>query len=199
MSDTDPELRALFALPELTLSLRRFGSSRRTPSSSSAAIGASEAAAAGAAAATRAAHERFFNPLLAARRTAEEARERAAVVAAFDVRRLAALLDAAIRGFAAERFANDAPARRALEAELGDIVEPYRVSLGRLRTLAESAAAAVPDDEQPWRAWVEQLRAVFRIADAVWTPLCDTLETTAPSTAGRPRRLPGFGSRGKSR
>ena len=160
----------LFELPELTLSLRRFGSGRRSSGS-----GRAEDLTT---AATREAQERFFSPLLAARRAAAAAPGRAAVVVAFDGRRLTALLDAAVRGFASDRLGADPPARRAFEAELAEIVEPFRVALQRLRAIAEESGAErsgnVADDR--WRSWVEQLRATFRIADAVWQPLGDALE-----------------------
>src|SRR5262245_53136376 len=98
-------------LPELTLSLRSFGSRRGQPDSD-AAHGQDQ--------------ERFFAPLLDARRRAAEAHSTEEVLAAFDARRLAAALDAAVRAFAGERSAARPAAQRALEAELLEIVEPLR-------------------------------------------------------------------------
>ena len=66
---------------------------------------------------------------LDARRTAAQAVSKPQVVAAFDSRRLGALVDTAVREFAAARFATQAPARRALEAELFELIEPLRDGL----------------------------------------------------------------------
>lgn len=186
-------------LPELTLSLRRFGSSRRplgspprTTPHDIAAIDPLDAA-----------QEQFFAPLLTARRTAANAAsagDRERIVAAFDGRRLTAIIDATLRAFATERLATDPPARRAFEAELGEIVEPLRVALARLRDVSRELADARDDTDEVddrWRGWLEQLGATFRIADAVWSPLCDALHH-APTARPRVRRwlrIPFLGGR----
>jgi len=83
-------------LPELMLSLRSFGSRRRSPNDDGTLDDE---------------QERFFGPLLDSRRTAAKAVTRAQVVASFDARRLTALIDATMRAFAAERYTTRAPAR----------------------------------------------------------------------------------------
>src|SRR5436309_583141 len=118
MSDPIP----FAALPELMHSLRSFGSGRGAPNDGPT---------------LPEDQERFFGPLLAARRAAAQAVARPQVVAAFDARRLTAAIDAKVREFAAERLGTRAPARRALEAELFELVEPLRDALQMLGSLAE--------------------------------------------------------------
>lgn len=160
-------------LPELMLSLRSFGSRRGSPNES---VSLDEDQA------------RFFAPLLDGRRTAAQAVSRPQIVAAFDPRRLAALVDAAVRDFAAARFATHAPARRALEAELFEIVEPLRDALTVLASLAESIpfGQSAPVADEQWTIWLAQLRVVFRVADASWPAMRDALASSPPaSTSGR--------------
>jgi len=168
MADLLPEL------PELMLSLRSFGSRRGVPNES----GSLDAE-----------QERFFAPLLDGRRTAAQAISRPQVVAAFDSRQIAALFDAAVREFAAARFATQAPARRALEAELFEIMEPLRDSLTVLASLAERipfGQNALAGDEE-WTLWLAQLRVVFRVADAIWPPLRDALASSPLAGSGSRR------------
>ena len=160
-------------LPELTLSLRSFGSRRRMPDQHGW-LDEDEA--------------RFFAPMLDARRAAAAATSRGQIVGAFDGRRIGALLDAAVRAFAAERFQTRPPARRALEAELFEIVEPLRAALRELRERAEMMAAAArgPAGEyEGWTPWLEQLRATFRTADAIWPTLCEALLSAPRPPAGK--------------
>jgi hypothetical protein len=154
-------------LPELMLSLRSFGSSRRLPNDS---------------ADLHDEQERFFAPLLSGRRTAAQAVTRAQVVAAFDGRRMMAMIDATARSFAAARFPKRAPALRAFEAELTEILEPLRESLDTLRGLAEGVSSGAESPDR-WSAWLRQLQAVFRIADASWPPLRHSLASW-PRIAG---------------
>ena len=172
MADILPEL------PELMLSLRSFGSRRGVPNE---------------AGSLDAEQEHFFAPLLDGRRTAAQAMSRAQAVAAFDSRRLTALFDDAVREFAAARFATQAPARRALEAELFEILEPLRDALTVLASLAERipfGQNSVAADEQ-WTLWLAQLRVVFRVADTSWPALRDALASsaTAVSASGRWRLI----------
>jgi hypothetical protein len=151
-------------LPELTRSLRSFGSRRHAPNENPA---------------LDEAQARFFAPLLDARRTAATALTRAQVAAAFDARRIGASIDATIRAFAAERFQARPPARRAFEAELFEIVEPVSLALRALREASEALAAALTSGEQyeqQWNHWLAELRFVFRTADDRWAPLCRALE-----------------------
>ena len=166
-------------LPELMLSLRSFGSRRGAPNESEP-LDEEQA--------------RFFAPLLDGRRTAAEAVSRPQIVAAFDSQRLAELVDDAVREFAASRFATRASARRALEAELFEIVEPLRDALTMLARLAE----AIPLGQDPlvadehWMLWLAQLRVVFRVADTSWPPMRDVLASSPRATAsGRWRFISG--------
>ena len=87
-----------------------------------------------------------------------------------------------MREFAAVRFASHAPARRALEAELFEIVEPLRDALVVLASLAEAIpfGQSAPVADERWTLWLAQLRVVFRVADASWPPLRVAL-SSAPS------------------
>lgn len=134
--------------------------------------------------------ERYFAPLLDARRTAAKAVTRPQVMAAFEGRRLTALIDASIRAFAAERFGTRAPARRAFEAELFEIVEPLRDHIQSLREIAERPAGADGSPEQyaHWSLWLEQLRVVFRVADSSWPTLAEALAAAPPTASSGPKR-----------
>jgi len=161
MSDRIPPFDEL---PELTLSLRSFGSRRHASPNESLASDDEQ--------------ERFFAPLLAGRRSAAHGMSRPQVVAAFDARRMTATIDATVRSFAAERFAKRTPGLRAFEAELFEMLEPLHDSLQRLRDLADSVPTGPesPDQYQRWTVWLAQLRAVFRIADASWPQLRRALD-----------------------
>ena len=161
-------------LPELMLSLRSIGSRRGWPND---------------AVALEEEQQRYFAPLLDARRTAAKAVTRTQVIAAFDGRRVTALIDATIRAFANERFGARAPARRAFEAELFEIVEPLRDALQSLRALGESPGAAAESAELQarWALWLAQLRVVFRVADSSWPALSAAL-SAAPLEAKALRR-----------
>ena len=142
-----------FALPEVTRALRAYGSRRGNPGSD---------------------HDRFFAPLVDPLRAARDhvARGgtepwRAATLA--DGAAMATALRDALSGLAAERFPQQPPERRALEAELHDLVEPVTDALA---VLAERAAALrdAPDDERltRWRAWAAALGDAFARADRAW-------------------------------
>lgn len=164
------------SLPELTRTLRAFGSSRaRRSVPGGRDTDASE-------------QHRFFAPLLEARRSAGSA-DAIASMAAFDASTLSRALEATLLGFAADRHVEAGPARRALEAELIDATEPL---FDALRSLAHAAAAAASaaDDLRLWRAWSAQLRSTFEIADRVWMAVDDVLDAAhrtrpAPARTGR--------------
>jgi hypothetical protein len=150
------------ALPELTRTLRGFGSRR------------------GSRGVRDSAHrdqQRFFAPLLDARRKAWGTREPAATIAAFDAVSLAEGFDAILVSFATERHGDNAPARRALTAELIDLSEPLREALDALKESAGEATAAT-DDLKLWRAWAMRLRATFETADRVWLTLDAALDAS---------------------
>lgn len=148
------------ALPELTRTLRGFGSRR------------------GSRGLRRSAHgdqQRFFAPLLDARRRAWGTREPAATIAAFDAGSLAAAFEAILDSFARERHGVNGPARRALTAELTDLSEPLREALDALGGAAGEASAAT-ENLRLWRLWALQLRATFETADRVWLALDAALD-----------------------
>lgn len=146
-----------YAIPELTRTLRSFGSRR----------GRQIADAELERVTTN--QRRFFSPLLEARRAAGHAHG-AAAISAFDAAALARSLDETLRTFAAERFAQSGPARRALEAELEEVSEPLVLALTTLARFGGEAAAA-SHDLRAWREWSTQLRATFESADRVWIAL----------------------------
>jgi hypothetical protein len=150
------------ALPELTRTLRAFGSSRARR------VGPGGRT-------TDAAEQRqFFGPLLDARRNAGAASGEAAI-AAFNAGTLASVLTATLKQFAAERQPEAGPARRALEAELEDASEPLFDALTALRESADAAIAAA-EDLRLWRVWSAQLRTTFETADRVWMSLDEALD-----------------------
>ena len=139
------------AVPELTSALRAFGSRRGHRSVRTHA--------------TRD-QQRFFAPLLDARRQAVSAKTPGAAMAAFDAGSLTTAFDTALHELAAQRYGDNAPARRALEAELVDLAEPLHAALESLREAARQASAS--EDLKVWRAWTRQLGATFAAADRVW-------------------------------
>ena len=149
------------ALPELTHALRAFGSRRGHR---------------GRRATAAADQRRFFAPLLEARRQAVAAAAPPDALAAFDADALIAALTAELRKIAEERHGENAPARRALEAELLDLSEPLQEQLAALRDLAREAHEA-SGDMRPWRAWTRQLGVMFECADRVWLTLDAALDT----------------------
>jgi len=149
-----------FVLPELTRTLRTFGSRRgqrgRRPGAA-------------------AEQQKFFATLVDARRAASKSSSAAETIAAFESAALTRSLDEALRRFASERFGQNGPARRALEAELVDASEPLHAAL---RALGERASAAVEhaDEIRAWRSWAASLRDVFEAADRVWVALDGALD-----------------------
>jgi len=147
-------------LPEVTLALRTFGS-RRAMSHRRDSAPADQ--------------RRFFAPLLEARRAAGAAPMPAAVIAAFDAQMLAQAVADALQEFVAERHAESGPARRALEAELEEIVEPLVAAIHALGGVGAEAREAV-HDLRLWRSWAVQLRVTFETADRVWISLDAALD-----------------------
>ena len=157
------------SLPELTRTLRAFGSSRaRTSTPGGRSTDASE-------------QQRFFAPLLEARRAAASV-EVTQSMRAFDVAALTAAMEQTLRQFAADHHDQPGPARRALEAELEEIAEPL---FERLRALNASATGALAeaDDLRLWREWSLQLRMTFEAADRVWIALDAVLDAAHRSAA----------------
>lgn len=160
------------ALPELTRTLRAFGSSRaRHAGTAARSTDAAE-------------QQRFFAPFLEARRRAGSGDDALAV---FSGVALADALTKILQDFASERQPEPGPARRALEAELVDASEPLFDALTRLRQLADDAGAAMQDFRR-WRAWSAQLRATFETADRVWMSLDAALEIAHRQAAAEAAR-----------
>jgi hypothetical protein len=148
------------SIPEVTRTLRAFGSTR---AQTKRAESASD-------------QQKFFAPLLDARRQATGVSTAPAVLAAFNAASLAQAIAQAITEFVGERFAEPGPERRALEAVLTDLAEPLIISLHALSAAAERANASI-DDLRLWRQWSGQLRATFEVADRVWSTLDSALDT----------------------
>jgi hypothetical protein len=142
-----------FALPEVTRALRAYGSRRGSPGSD---------------------HDRFFaalvEPLRAARdHVARGGAEPWGAATHADGAAMAAAMHAAMSTLAAERFPQHPPERRALEAELHDLIEPVAESL---QALGERAAALRDADDDVrllrWREWSAALGDAFARADRAW-------------------------------
>ncbi len=153
-------VHAICVLPELTRSLRVFGT---------------------AAGGHAPEHDRFFEPLLAARRRAVQAPSAEAAVAAFDAGGLRMALERTAEAVAAERYPGSAPDRRALRAEL---LECSGALLYSLDGLAAAQRALALDDAATrfvrWRAWENALRGAFEKADQCWGATRDTIEMAVP-------------------
>jgi hypothetical protein len=142
-----------FALPEVTRALRAYGSRRGSPGSD---------------------HDRFFaalvEPLRAARdHVARGGAEPWAAAAHADGAAMAAAMHAAMSTLAAERFPQHPPERRALEAELHDLVEPVAEALQALGERAVALREAADDVRLlRWREWGASLGEAFARADRAW-------------------------------
>jgi hypothetical protein len=164
------------ALTEQTLPLRGLGSHRANPGSD---------------------HDRFYGPLLASRRAAERADDAAGRVSAFDAVVIGRALDATLAAFAADRFPDDAPDRRALEAELREHAAPVHAALERLAAAAAGARAAADDARfLRWREWAAVVRDVFAAADVAWLASVPTLCDSRGRRGRLWRRLLGGFGRG---
>lgn len=153
------------ALPEVTRALRAFGSRRRQRDRRGG--GAAE-------------QQRFFAPLVDARRSAAKATVPHDVVAAFDAAAMAKAFDETLQSFATTRFGDYPPARRALEAELVDLVEPLNESL-RVLEEAGTTALEAPRDLRAYRQWFARLRDTFEAADRAWFALDAALDSATRS------------------
>ena len=147
-------------LPELTRTLRAFGSRRRQH-------GTRDSAAAE--------QQQFFAPLLAARVEAMRGNSFASSVGAFDARRLGADFHRILRALVATRYPEAGASRRALEAELTDLTEPLDVALVALGEAARELQRDA-DDLRRWHIWSERLIAAFETADRVWMTLDAALD-----------------------
>jgi hypothetical protein len=119
---------------------------------------------------------RFFGPLLLARRRLQEPNALQWRVAHFDARVLSNQLVQTIHELALERFPESPPDRRALEAELGEALEPLAATLHVLAD-ATDRIRSDPDGQRfvAWRAWTRQLRRVFLEADRAWSSMAHAL------------------------
>jgi len=156
-------------LPELTRSLRTLGSRRAAASPE---------------------HDRFFAPLIAARRAAEGGRSTTVTLDAFSAPGLRESLLGALATFAAERYPDEPPERRALEAELVDDMAPLLARLDALDA-ARTALDQSPDANRydAWRTWTAALQRVFECADEIWETLSAVLDPARRGRLSRWRRL----------
>lgn len=166
--------RWAFALPELTRSLRVLGSRR--------AAGGTR----------RAEHDSFFAPLLAARGAAERAETLEARRTALAARTLRDDVQLRLRAFAAERYPNDAPERRALQAELEECTSSLMTRFVELEA-AEDRFSSCSDSERVvrWREWSSALATLFECADRCWPDVGATLSDERRETRSRWRFLRG--------
>ena len=154
-------LRRACAMPELTRGLRGLGSHRAGPGAE---------------------HDRFFKPLLEARRGAARAPRADGARLAFDAASLRAAFARRIREMAHERYPDEPPERRALEAEAVDAAAPLFLAVAMLERAQKALDGAGELDRfGRWRAWTEALQQVFERADEAWFAL-------APVFAASPRR-----------
>ncbi|MGZ8377470.1 MAG: M14 family metallopeptidase [Gemmatirosa sp.] len=142
-----------YALPEVTRALRAYGSRRGSPGSD---------------------HDRFFaalvDPLRAARdHVARGGAEPWTAAAHADGAAMATAMHAAMSTLASERFPQHPPERRALEAELHDLVEPVGEALQALTERAVALHDAADDVRLlRWREWGASLGEAFARADRAW-------------------------------
>ena len=164
--------RRACALPEFTRSLRGLGSHSAHPGAD---------------------HDKFFRPLLEARRGAERAGHAAGARAAFDAASLRAAFSRRLREMAHERWPDDPPERRALEAEAVDTAAPLFGAIAALEEAQRDFDGSADFDRfARWRAWTEALQKVFERADETWLEVQPAFEAV-PVKPGRWRRL--FGRR----
>ncbi len=157
--------RVAMTLPELTISLRSYGSQR-------AGAGAEQ--------------ETFFAPLRLALNRAASLPGADAAIGLFTADRLAAELQEQLSRMAASRYPEHPPEMRALEAELSDCAATVQ---RRLEILGEAertyAHAAGSQRFVAWRRWAEALLDVFSAHDACW-PLVRVALGAAPSVPAEP-------------
>ena len=130
-----------------------------------------------------------FAPLLHARRRLEDERELEQRVAAVDAGFLRERLFQILASLAQEVHADpqQAPERRALEAELLDANEPLVDALDSLRDAAELFRQGSEELRfKRWRAWVAAVANVFAAADRSWAAMSGILTSfTRPAGPSR--------------
>ncbi len=166
---------AAFDIGELTRALRGVGSRRARPGSD---------------------HDRFFGPLLRARLAAAVATSPELRVAAIDATALGEEMALLIAALAADRHPDKPPDRRALEAELGELLDEMTMSLEPLDAAA-AAFRAAPHAERyaAWRRWVAALRVTFAEADRAWLAALPVLADSRGAPGRFWRRVLGLGGR----
>jgi hypothetical protein len=160
-------------VPELTRSLRGFASIKGAPGAD---------------------HDTFFGPLLEARRALHAARSAAERLAAFDARRVSTALEASRLALAARRWPaeRDAGNRRALHAEMEDLMAPVHRALDGV-ALAADAWRSSPDAAvlRTWRAWCAAVGAVWVAADSAWLAAMPALADSRGASGAFWRRVLG--------
>lgn len=114
-------------------------------------------------------HDVIFAPLLEARRAAHKASSVEQQLAAFDAGKLERGWRGAIASLSERRHSKSLPDRRALAAELELLAAPVWRELAVLKTHADALRLAKLEARHGlWTVWVDQLRVIFRVADAWW-------------------------------
>ena len=135
-------------------------------------------------------HDRFFQPLLHARRRAERAADDPVRLAAFDGDSIARAFRTTIAELARAHRPGMPSARRALEHELTEILDPVFHACENVTMAAESVASASEEAELArWREWVVAIGVLFATADARWPAFRDALGRPAPRRRSLFRRL----------
>lgn len=121
--------------------------------------------------------KKFFGPLLIARRQLAEPEAIDWRVARFDGTSLRERLKAVLLEIARERYPDQAPHRRALEAHLTEAAEPLLAQLSAV----DGAATLVRTGSDgtrfvAWRRWAHEVKAAFRESDRTWLAVVAALE-----------------------
>jgi hypothetical protein len=159
--------RATLALPELTASLRSYGSPR---------AGAGPA------------QEMFFAPLRDALVEAVRTERTSDAATIFSSDRIGTALETQLARLAALRFPGHPPERRALEAELSDCTAAVMRRIDVLRETQRSLERASANRRfVAWRRWSAALVDLFSAHDACWPLVRSSLDaaTLPAETPGR--------------
>ena len=135
-------------LPELARDHRRLGSRR------GGSIGA---------------QSRFLAPLLDARKRLEKEPDLESRIAALDARQLRDRVVGSIQAIARDAFPASEPDRRALEAELEEVMAAFFNELDSVHAAAAVFhAAPEPIRFNAWREWMARVHHAYALADGAW-------------------------------
>ena len=143
-------------LPEMARGLRTLGTNRGGPAEL---------------------QKKFFGPLLIARRQLAEPEAIDWRVARFDGTSLRERLKAVLMEIARERYPDQAPHRRALEAHLLEAAEPLLAQLSAVDGAATLVRTGADGTRFiAWRRWAHEVQSAFRESDRTWAAVVATLE-----------------------